>query len=83
MERLKRVFRQKPEQPDYQPVSANEDNVSAMECSSLLQDDKDTPPFSWIEYGIFTLLGVAMLWAWYAADPHVLPVAQVSRETSC
>lgn len=22
-------------------------------------------PFSWLEYSIFALLGVAMLWAWY------------------
>ncbi|KAL2752452.1 hypothetical protein ACRALDRAFT_1083206 [Sodiomyces alcalophilus JCM 7366] len=72
MERLKRVFRPKPKQPDYQSVSAS-DNVTAMECSSLLQDDKDVAPFSWIEYGIFALLGMAMLWAWnmfLAATPY-------------
>lgn len=28
------------------------------------QDD-DGAPFSWIDYGIFGFLGMAMLWAWY------------------
>ncbi|ROT38322.1 nucleoside transporter family [Sodiomyces alkalinus F11] len=71
MERLKRTFQKKPKQLDYQPVS--DDDVSAMECSSLLQDDKDQVPFSWVEYGIFALLGMAMLWAWnmfLAAAPY-------------
>lgn len=28
--------------------------------------------FSWVEYAIFTLLGVAMLWAWYV-PPNLPP----------
>lgn len=27
-------------------------------------DDYEAIPFSWLEYAIFGLLGVAMLWAW-------------------
>ncbi|KAI4171085.1 MAG: hypothetical protein LQ343_004497 [Gyalolechia ehrenbergii] len=27
------------------------------------------PAFSWLEYGIFLLLGVSMLWAWYDPEP--------------
>ncbi|KZZ98983.1 hypothetical protein AAL_02534 [Moelleriella libera RCEF 2490] len=27
-------------------------------------DDDEVIPFSWLEYAIFGLLGVAMLWAW-------------------
>lgn len=26
---------------------------------------EEAVPFSWLEYSIFALLGVAMLWAWY------------------
>ncbi|KAF4626414.1 hypothetical protein G7Y89_g11747 [Cudoniella acicularis] len=36
-------------------------------------DDKEVVPFSWFEYSIFILLGVAMLWAWnmfLAAAPY-------------
>lgn len=29
-----------------------------------------TPTFSWLEYAIFLLLGISMLWAWY--DPVAL-----------
>lgn len=29
------------------------------------QDEEDGPLFSWIEYSVFLLLGIAMLWAWY------------------
>lgn len=28
-------------------------------------DAHEEVPFSWLEYGIFALLGMAMLWAWY------------------
>ncbi len=27
--------------------------------------DEHDVPFSWVEYGIFGVLGIAMLWAWY------------------
>ena len=27
-------------------------------------DREDSRPFSWLDYSIFLLLGVAMLWAW-------------------
>lgn len=28
------------------------------------EDSKEIPPFSWFEYSIFLMLGIAMLWAW-------------------
>lgn len=61
MDRFRRLFAQKQEREDYQPLA---DDTGALECSSLLQDDKEEVPFSWMEYGIFALLGMAMLWAW-------------------
>ncbi len=33
---------------------------------SVYEEDVEESPFSWIEYSIFALIGVAMLWAWYA-----------------
>ena len=32
--------------------------------------DDDGVPFSWLEYSVFLLLGIAMLWAWYASKHH-------------
>lgn len=31
---------------------------------TLSLPDTDEPSFSWFEYSIFLLLGIAMLWAW-------------------
>jgi hypothetical protein len=33
-------------------------------------DEDEVERFSWMVYAVFTLLGMAMLWSWYA---HVLP----------
>jgi hypothetical protein len=50
--------------------------ASAEEYEPLADDDSGTlegsiyeegTPFSWIEYSIFALIGVAMLWAWYVS----------------
>ncbi|KAH7374721.1 nucleoside transporter [Plectosphaerella cucumerina] len=75
MDRIRGFFRQKLESEDYQPLAEepSADDVTAVECSSLLQDGRDEVPFSWVEYGIFALLGMAMLWAWnmfLAAAPY-------------
>jgi equilibrative nucleoside transporter 1/2/3 len=37
-----------------------------MQPAPIFESDEDehTIPFSWYEYGIFGLLGMAMLWAW-------------------
>lgn len=47
------------------------DDLGTLE-GSVYDDDEDAP-FSWVEYGIFALIGVAMLWAWnmfLAAAPY-------------
>ena len=55
MDRLRRALRWRP------------DTTPAYES---LDDDPDTPAhppktrFSWLDYSIFLLLGVSMLWAW-------------------
>jgi hypothetical protein len=58
--------------PTYKPV--NDDNDP--ETDTLLSQSLHTvdtgleieSPFHWSYYVVFTLLGVAMLWAWYV--PH-------------
>lgn len=61
MDRVKRFFQ--PQQP-YEPIQdeGHEDGESTVAESD---DGIQEQPFSWIEYFIFLLLGVAMLWAWY------------------
>lgn len=45
--------------PAYEPVDPDED-------PSIL---RRKPRFSRFEYGVFLLLGVSMLWAWYVMFP--------------
>jgi hypothetical protein len=53
---------------DYQPVRGDAD-IDAERDDESIQQESETglaveAPFSWIEYAIFLLLGIAMLWAW-------------------
>jgi equilibrative nucleoside transporter 1/2/3 len=72
MDRVRRFFAQPaPAESEYEPLNASEE-PTALEGSTVLEG-QDEVPFSWTEYGIFTLLGVAMLWAWnmfLAAAPY-------------
>ncbi|TFB04948.1 Nucleoside transporter FUN26 [Trichoderma ghanense] len=63
--------------PEYQSLGDAEELAGAThEDSALLggeDEDSEQVPFSWIEYGIFCFLGMAMLWAWnmfLAAAPY-------------
>ncbi|KAH9887518.1 nucleoside transporter [Xylariomycetidae sp. FL2044] len=69
MDRIRSLFRKKEDEQEYQPL--NEDSQFLSEPGD--HHDSHGPPFSWVEYGIFALLGVAMLWAWnmfLAAAPY-------------
>lgn len=64
---------------EYEPLRTSGDDV--VEAETTAQGDGDAEggageayktaevPFSWFEYTIFTLVGVAMLWAWYDTFP--------------
>ena len=57
-------------QQEYQPVRADADDDADRDDENV-QEPSDAKtavgaPFSWVEYGIFLLLGIAMLWAWSA-----------------
>lgn len=52
----------------YEPMR-EDDEPDDVESRSLLSQDRSkdrlTPAFSRLEYAIFLVMGVAMLWAWY------------------
>jgi equilibrative nucleoside transporter 1/2/3 len=62
MDRIKNLFRP---QQEYEPLEngAERDDESTQDAEE--DDAVDEAPFSSIEYAIFLLLGIAMLWAWY------------------
>lgn len=52
---------------EYEPLRASSDDVR--EIGDIAEEERETykaneVPFSWFEYTIFALVGVAMLWAW-------------------
>ena len=57
---------------EYEPLA--DDDSATLEGSVY----EDSAPFSWIEYSIFALIGVAMLWAWYV--PAQTLVGQYSNK---
>ncbi|KAI1159072.1 putative nucleoside transporter protein [Nemania serpens] len=68
MDRLRDLFRKREvDEQEYRPLY--EETVALGPES----DDENEAPFSWVEYGIFLVLGIAMLWAWnmfLAAAPY-------------
>ena len=62
MDRLKDLFRST---PAYEPIGDPQQEDDSDSISEETQREVDGPAFSWVEYSIFLLLGVAMLWAWY------------------
>ncbi|KAI9823044.1 MAG: hypothetical protein M1832_002698 [Thelocarpon impressellum] len=68
MDRIRSVFRRRPAQVTYEPLEGGSERADGEPI-----DEEDEEPFSWVEYSIFLLLGVAMLWAWnmfMAAAPY-------------
>ncbi len=51
---------------EYEPLTGSEYPTEMQQPAPIFEDDDEEQmvPFSWIEYGIFGFLGVAMLWAW-------------------
>ncbi|OTA93291.1 hypothetical protein M434DRAFT_395704 [Hypoxylon sp. CO27-5] len=71
MDRVRSFFKKGEDvQEEYEPLN-EESRLS--EAYLEQPEEHDDIPFSWIEYSIFALLGVAMLWAWnmfLAAAPY-------------
>lgn len=78
MDRLRTIFTARSGNKDtrdadpgeYEPLRTSGDHVVDTRDSAEGEDDNDEAavsveaPFSWFEYTIFALVGVAMLWAW-------------------
>lgn len=66
MNKVRNLFQR---QPQYEPIENEDERLSddiggdsSSRTSSTVEQDEH--PFSWIDYSIFFLLGIAMLWAW-------------------
>jgi equilibrative nucleoside transporter 1/2/3 len=65
MERVRKIWQQ---EQDYEPIEGG-----TADEEQERQELRESTSFSWTEYSIFMLLGVAMLWAWnmlLAAGPY-------------
>ncbi len=56
---------------DYEPLQngTERDDDSA---EDEVEGGTTETPFSWLEYAIFFLLGIAMLWAWYVSQSSIV-----------
>ncbi|KAI3325326.1 nucleoside transporter [Xylariaceae sp. AK1471] len=69
MNRLRSFFHKEVAEQEYAPLA---EETRLLEGAKL-QEGEYNVPFSWLEYGAFALLGIAMLWAWnmfLAAAPY-------------
>ncbi|CBX97517.1 hypothetical protein IAQ61_007073 [Plenodomus lingam] len=67
MERIRRIFERQDEAVSYEPLEGGSERTNGEHISTEEQ------VFSWTDYSVFVLLGVAMLWAWnmfLAAAPY-------------
>lgn len=68
MDRLRTIFTapKKADEAEYEPLTEDND-TRTLEGSTYTVSDGEVEevPFSWLEYCVFVLLGVAMLWSWY------------------
>lgn len=77
IDKVRDLFRKSDAGPVYEPIYTNgsdhsrgnsdesDDNVTWVRRPVItVPDEEDVAQFSWFEYSIFLLLGVAMLWAW-------------------
>lgn len=55
MERIRDAIKQRRSSPSYQALEEDEDDR---------HHEDQALRFSWLEYSIFLLLGISMLWAW-------------------
>ncbi|EKD21186.1 nucleoside transporter [Drepanopeziza brunnea f. sp. 'multigermtubi' MB_m1] len=77
IDRLRAIFDRPNREQQYEPIEEdNSDGDEYVQRRPILDapdDDGEAEGFSWFEYSIFLLLGVAMLWAWnmfLAAAPY-------------
>jgi equilibrative nucleoside transporter 1/2/3 len=59
MDRLRRFFGDDTREQAYEPLEGGSERPDGERV-----EDVNNPRFSWADYSVFLLLGVAMLWAW-------------------
>jgi equilibrative nucleoside transporter 1/2/3 len=59
MERIRRIFERENSEAAYEPLQGGSERPDGEHI------DTDDQAFSWTDYSVFLLLGVAMLWAWF------------------
>ncbi|CAI6337068.1 unnamed protein product [Periconia digitata] len=68
MDRIRNIFQRELSEASYEPLQGGSEREDGEEIEQSKQAD-----FSWIDYSVFLLLGIAMLWAWnmfLAAAPY-------------
>ncbi|KAF2248434.1 hypothetical protein BU26DRAFT_334090 [Trematosphaeria pertusa] len=68
MDRIRRVFERETSRASYEPLEGGSERPDGERIEHGIG-----PGFSWIDYSVFLMLGVAMLWAWnmfLAAAPY-------------
>ena len=61
MDRIRRLFRT---QQPYGPIDEYQDDAESFQDGAEDVFESSETPFSQVEYWIFLLMGIAMLWAW-------------------
>jgi hypothetical protein len=51
--------------PETRPLTLEDDEDEDEDVLAAEVRDAPEEPFEWVVYGVFFLLGIAMLWAWY------------------
>jgi len=62
LDRLRAMFAKSVDDQEYEPLSGDEDDVRR---PASVTTEEIEEAFSYFEYSIFFVLGIAMLWAWY------------------
>lgn len=71
MDRIRRLWKGEEEDQAYEPLQNSITEADREDVDSTYEDSKAS--FSWLEYSVFLLLGISMLWAWnmfLAAGPY-------------
>lgn len=63
MNRLQRLFGDETPDQEYEPLEGGSERLDGERIEGT-----GGLPFSWTDYSVFVLLGIAMLWAWYGTS---------------
>ena len=73
MDRIRRLWKGEEEEQAYESLTNSITEADREDAANTFEDGHSKPGFSWLEYGVFLLLGISMLWAWnmfLAAGPY-------------